>query len=50
MKASILHWGSDVETPYRLVETEDGWRKATWDDHFEAWMPDWQTPVNPDED
>lgn len=50
MKASILHWGYEVETPYRLVQTEDGWRKAVWDDHFEAWMPDWNTPVEVDED
>lgn len=50
MRASVLHWGYEVEIPYRLVQTEDGWRKAFWDERFEAWMPDWQTPVEVDED
>ena len=41
MEASILHWGDGIEKPYREVKTEDGWRKAFWNEHFEAWMPEW---------
>lgn len=46
MKTDYLHWGSeddgtDIEKPYRMVETDCGLKKAFWDDHFEAWMPKW---------
>ena len=33
--------------PHREVKTEDGWFKATWDDHFKAWMvKDWSNPIS----
>ena len=34
----------------RLAEQECKHPKAFWDERFEAWMPDWQTPVEVDED
>ena len=45
MESSVLHWGSDVEVPYRVIKAEEGYFVAYWDDHFEAWMPDWSRPV-----
>ena len=49
METDYLHWGGEIEIPFRLVKTEAGWRKAEWNDHFGAWMPDWNTPVKVDE-
>ena len=41
-----LHY-SNEETPYRDVLMEDGkWYKATWNDHFEAWIVDYNTPTS----
>ena len=46
METDYLHWGSEedgsnIEKPYRMVNTDCGWKKAFWNDHFEAWMPEW---------
>ena len=49
MECSVLHWGEGIETPYRLVKTEDGVLKAEWSDKWEAWMPDYQHRPTPKE-
>lgn len=44
--SNLLGWAEG--DPHRNVLTPDGWRRAVWNDHFGAWMPEWGTVVNPD--
>ena len=44
-ECSNLLWDTDPKDGYREVLTMDGWKVAKWDDHFKAWMPDWDSTV-----